>query len=332
MPIVDIHAHAMPMPVVNYLERVGKADVSGVADGVLILDPDVCGLQRDSPIPFPPEQYEVDRRITGMDKAGVDIEVVAPPPFLFAAGCDDDAVATSIVAATNDAIAEFAAAGRSRFRAFGAVALGRDGAAREAVRCLDELGMAGVTIGTTGAGYELDAPEHEELWSLLEERSCAILLHPNGHYDTSRLANYHLTQLLGYPAETAFAVARLIFGGVLDRFDLNLILAHGGGCIRSVRGRLDLGWQRKDVANTSARMPSTYLKDLYYDTAVFEPVILQRIVEDVGYRQVLLGTDAPFDLADRAAVEMIESLGLTSVERSGILGDNAVRLLDGVRP
>lgn len=332
MPVVDIHAHAMPMPVVRHLERIGKADLSGVADGVLVLDPDVCGLQPNAPIPFPLEQYDVDRRITGMDKSGIDVEVVSPPPFLFAAGCDDDALATSIVAATNDAIAEFAAAGGSRFRALGGIALGRPGAAREAARCLDELGMAGVTIGTSGAGHELDAPEHEELWALMAKRSCAILLHPNGNYEAARLANYHLTQLLGYPAETALAVARLIFGGVLDRFDLNLILAHGGGCIRSVRGRLDIGWQRKDVANTSVRMPSAYLKELYYDTAVFEPVILRRIVEDVGYQQVLLGTDAPFDLADRTAVEMIESLELGGEENAGILGGNALKLLEGVRP
>lgn len=329
MPVVDVHAHAMPMSAVRYLEKLGLADLAAVPQGVLELDPDVCGLQPNAPIPFPAEQYEIDRRLPAMDKAGIDIEVISPPPFLFAAGCDDDALATSIVAATNDAIAEFVAAGGERFRGLGGVALGRPGAVAEAARCLDELGLDGVTIGTSGAGKELDAPEHGDLWALLAERSCPILLHPNGHYDSARLASYHLTQLLGYPTETALAVARLIFGGILDRFDLTLVLAHGGGCIRSVRGRLDLGWRRKTVANTSARLPSSYLGELYYDTAVFDPVILRRMVEDVGYGRVLLGTDAPFDLADRSAVEMVESLGLSAEEEQGILGQNALRLIEG---
>ena len=62
-----------------------------------------------------------------------------------------------------------------------------------------------------------------------------------------------------------------MFGRVLERFPLNLCLAHGGGCLPALRGRLDMGWDRKDVARTTPLPPSEYVDRLYYDTAVFTP-------------------------------------------------------------
>ena len=78
-----------------------------------------------------------------------------------------------------------------------------------------------------------------------------------------------MAQLVGYPMETALAVARLVFSGVLERHDPVVCLAHGGGCLPALRGRLDMGWERKDVAHTTAHPPSAYTQRLYYDTAVF---------------------------------------------------------------
>ena len=107
-----------------------------------------------------------------------------------------------------------------------------------------------------------------------------------------------MPQLVGYPMETAIAVARLTFGRVLERFPFHLCLAHGGGCVPSLRGRMDMGWNRKDVAHTTAVPPSEFTDRLYYDTAVFNSTMLARIVQDVGADHVMLGTDHPFELGD----------------------------------
>ena len=107
-----------------------------------------------------------------------------------------------------------------------------------------------------------------------------------------------MPQLVGYPMETAIAVARLTFGGVLERTPLNLCLAHGGGCVPSLRGRMDMGWNRKEVAHTTLVPPTEFTDKLYYDTAVFNSTMLKRIVEDVGADHVMLGTDHPFELGD----------------------------------
>jgi aminocarboxymuconate-semialdehyde decarboxylase len=127
--------------------------------------------------------------------------------------------------------------------------------------------------------------------------------------------------------ETALAVARLVFGRVLERFPLTLCLAHGGGCLPSLRGRLDMGWDRKEVARTTSLPPSRFTDQLYYDTAVFSPVLLRRLVEDVGADHVLLGTDHPFELGDRAPLETVRALGLDEADERRILRDNAAGLL-----
>jgi aminocarboxymuconate-semialdehyde decarboxylase len=73
--------------------------------------------------------------------------------------------------------------------------------------------------------------------------------------------------------------------------------------------------------------PSEFADALYYDTAVFSPVLLRRLVEDVGVAHVLLGTDHPFELGDRAPLETVRALGLPEADERRILGENAARLL-----
>jgi predicted TIM-barrel fold metal-dependent hydrolase len=66
---------------------------------------------------------------------------------------------------------------------------------------------------------------------------------------------------------------------------------------------------------------------LYYDTAAFSPVLLARLVEDVGADHVLLGTDHPFELADRTPVQTVRSAGLVESATRAILWDNAATML-----
>jgi aminocarboxymuconate-semialdehyde decarboxylase len=324
---IDVHSHAMPRPLLEEFARDGHADLSDANQGILRLAPDVCGLKAGAPIPFPPEQYDVDARLAAMDEQGVDIHVVSAPPFLFAASAPDDTFALDLVRRSNEALAAYVAQAPGRLVGLGTVPVGRPGAAEVAFFCLDSLGLAGVTLGSAGGGRELDDPLNEELWAVLAEREVLALLHPSGASSPARLADYHLFQLLGYPLETTLAVARLIFGGVLDRHRLMLCLAHGGGGLASLAGRLDLGWERKAAARTTTEPPSAYLRRLWYDTAVFETRVLRRLVADMGSERILLGTDAPFDLADRDPRGTVAALGLHAGDEAAILGRNARRLL-----
>jgi aminocarboxymuconate-semialdehyde decarboxylase len=324
---VDVHAHAMPLPLLQRLADRDLADLTEVPTGIIRLDPRVSGVGPRAPLPLARSMYDVDVRMSEMDEVGVHRHVVSLPPFLMASTSDDEELATRAVAEGNDELATYAADAPDRLLGLGSVPLGWPGAAEEARRALDELGMAGIAIGSRGGGRDLDDPVNEDLWALLSERRTFVFLHPSGVPDAHRQRDFWLPQLVGYPMETALAVARLVFGRVLERLPLNLCLAHGGGCLPSLRGRLDMGWERKDVARTTAVPPSEFTDRLYYDTAVFSPVLLRRLVEDVGADHVLLGTDHPFELGDRTPLQGVRAAGFDEADERRILRDNAVELL-----
>jgi aminocarboxymuconate-semialdehyde decarboxylase len=324
---LDVHAHAMPLPLLQRLADRGLADLAEVPTGIVRLDPRVSGVGPRAPLPLARSMYDVDVRLSEMDEVGVHRHAVSLPPFLFASTADDGQLATDVVAQGNEELATYVADAPDRLLGLGSVPLGWPGAAEEARRALDDLGMAGIAIGSRGGGRDLDDPVNDDLWALLSERRTFLFLHPSGIPDPHRQKDFWLPQLVGYPMETALAVARLVFGRVLERFPLSLCLAHGGGCLPSLRGRLDMGWDRKEVARTTSLPPSRFTDQLYYDTAVFSPVLLRRLVEDVGADHVLLGTDHPFELGDRAPLETVLALGLDEADERRILRDNAAGLL-----
>ena len=325
--VLDVHAHAMPLPLLQRLADRGLADLGAVPDGIVRLDPRVSGVGPRAPLPLARSMYDVDVRLSELDALGVHRHAISLPPFLFASTAEDERLVRDVVSQGNDELAAYVGDGPGRLLALGSVPLGWPGAAEEAQRALDDLGMAGIAIGSRGGGRDLDDPVNDDLWALLSERRTFVFLHPSGVPDPHRQTDFWLPQLVGYPMETALAVARLVFGRVLERHPLQLCLAHGGGCLPSLRGRLDLGWDRKDVARTTTVPPSEFTDRLFYDTAVFSPVLLRRLVEDVGVGHVLLGTDHPFELGDRAPLETVRALGLDPADTRGILGGNAMELL-----
>lgn len=329
--VTDVHTHALPVPLLRSLERAGLADLSGLDDGFVYIDRTVSGLPAGAAIPCPPEQHDVGARLALLDAGGVEVHLVSAPPFVSGSYGLAPAAAEELMRRTNDEVAAFVAAAPTRLRALGTLVPGLPGAVDEVRRCREELGMAGFCVGSRGIAGELDHPDHEPLWKELAGAGAFTLLHPGGSPAPGRLADFQLTQLLGFPMETAVAAARLVFGGVLDRHELRLCLAHGGGCTLAVSPRLDLGWHRKPAARTTPEPPSGYLRRFYYDTAVFDTRALRRLVEDVGADRVLLGTDAPFDLSDRRPRETVAALGLDPAAAHAILAGNAAGLL-GPRP
>lgn len=324
--VVDVHAHAMPLALLEWLADQGLADLSRKDERIVVIDPRVSGVGAGAPLPLPASMYDNEVRRTEMDAQGVTHQAISLPPFLMGSTCDDSDLVGELVRRGNDALAELVADDDALIGLVG-VPLGHPGAAEEVRRGLDTLGLLGAAIGSRGAGKDLDDPVNAPVWELLAERELFTFLHPSATPDPPRMKDFWFPQLVGYPMETAIATARLAFSGVLEANRFPLCLAHGGGCLPSLRGRLDMGWERKPVAHTTQVPPRAIFDRLYYDTAVFDPVLLRRLLEDVGPEHVLVGTDYPFDLAELDPVGAVESIGLGEDEQRSVLGGSAAKLL-----
>jgi predicted TIM-barrel fold metal-dependent hydrolase len=158
--------------------------------------------------------------------------------------------------------------------------------------------MRGVIMGTYGLGKGLDDPLLEPLWAALAETGLTVFLHP--HYGVGN-EHFHgtghaLALALGFPFETSVAVSRLIVSGVLERHSkLKLLLAHSGGTLPYLIGRLD-SCVAHDIA-LSARLPhapSFYLKRLYFDALSYHLPTLQALIQFAGADRIFFGTDHPF--------------------------------------
>jgi aminocarboxymuconate-semialdehyde decarboxylase len=275
-----------------------------------------------------PNMTDLSVRLADMDAAGVDMQVIMPPPpqCTYTVPLQLAADAAQI---TNKGIAAFAAQKPDRFVGLGTVPL-QDGeaAAAELERCMREDGLKGAQILTNVAGKELSDPEFAPFWAKAEALGAVILIHPNGFTDAKRLTRFYFNNAVGNPFDTTLALHYLIFDGVLERHPkLKLIAVHGGGYLAGYSGRIDHAWgARSDARGTLPQKPTTYLKRVYVDSIVFTPHQLRALVELFGPEKVLMGTDYPYDMAESDPVGHLASAGLSDGEFAAIAGGNAKKL------
>jgi aminocarboxymuconate-semialdehyde decarboxylase len=137
--------------------------------------------------------------------------------------------------------------------------------------------------------------------------------------------------VIGNPLDSTIALHHLIFGGVLaDCPNLKLVVSHGGGYLPAYSGRIDhAASARPDCCQRIRRMPTTYLKRVYFDALVYTHHQLEYLVEQYGADHILMGTDYPADMGEVDPVGFIEGApSLNDTERRAILGRNAARLLN----
>lgn len=270
-------------------------------------------------------------RIEHMDRMGVDVQGLATfvSEYFYWA---PSAAAAESARIQNDNLAEAATAHPGRYALFGATVPLQDVdlAVAEMDRAVDDLGFKGLQIGGTVEGHNLDEPRFRPFWAAVEAKDIPVILHPNGYPESQRFSDYFLVNCIGNPLETMVSVTRMIFSGLFEEHPgIKLVLLHGGGYLPFYSSRADHTWEVRPETRVSIpdRPPSDYMKMLYYDTMVFQPLYLRHLVEIVGADRVMLGTDFPFDMGETDPVGLIDATeGLSDTQRDEIKGGNAARL------
>jgi aminocarboxymuconate-semialdehyde decarboxylase len=280
---------------------------------------------------------EIATRLRAMDEQGIDMEALSINPNWYRTDRD---VAAEVIRIQNEKLAAVCTAHPDRFVAFASVALQfPDLAAQQLEEGVKKYGLRGAAIGGNVAGDEISNPRFNPFWAKVQELGVVVFIHPQGDGATSQLqhrfkGNGYLGNVIGNPLETTIALSHLIFEGTLDRYPgLKIIAAHAGGYLPSYAGRSDHGCQtRPDLCPGGThgpiqRGPSEYLRQLYYDTMVFNPEGVRHLVAQVGAGQLMVGTDYPYPWTRTAVDLILETPGLSDDDRIAILGGTAARLL-----
>jgi predicted TIM-barrel fold metal-dependent hydrolase len=278
---------------------------------------------------YMPKLTQLDQRIAAMDAMGIDMQAVSiVPQYNYWADRD---LAEKIVSTANEGIAAICRARPDRFAGLGTVSLQHpDLAVAQLDHAVKTLHLKGIIVCTAVNDLELADPSLEPVWSKVEELDALVFMHPAGCSLGARIAPYYLSNVIGNPADTTIALAKLVFGGVLDRHPrLKICGAHGGGYFPFYIGRFDHGWRVRPEAKTCRLPPSEYLKRLWFDALVFDPEQLAYLIRRAGPSQVVLGTDFPFDMGiDDPIARLNAAPGLSEADRAAVRGGNAARLLN----
>ncbi|WP_336215280.1 amidohydrolase family protein [Nonomuraea sp. LPB2021202275-12-8] len=275
-----------------------------------------------------PRLTRADARLAAMDSAGVDVQIVSPSPSHYHYWADPG-LATEVCRLAAEGVAEQVARAPDRLYGLGSAPLQHP---ELLVKALDHalgLGLKGVEISSHAPGRELSDPAYELFWARAAEMGAVVFLHPFGCTLDERLDRWYLSNIVGQPVENAVALSHLIFSGVLDRHPgLKLLVAHGGGYLPHYLGRADHGWRIRTDARTCAREPSSYLRDLHFDSLTHDPDVLRGLLRVAGPGHVLLGSDFPFDMGDPDPLAALHAAGLDAATTDAVRGGNAVRLFD----
>ena len=231
----------------------------------------------------------------------------------------------------NDALERIVAGHPDRVAALGAVPLQDPELAASELRELRTRGvLAGVEVTASVRGLYLGEPRFEPFWEAAAETGALVFLHPTTRGFGDRVFSEHyLWNTVGNPLETTVAAAQLVMAGVIERHPgLRVLLAHGGGALLAVRGRLAHahGFQ-PDARARLGESPLAACRRFYFDTVTHDAELLAALIRFAGAERVLLGSDYPFDMADHDPAGRVRALRLGGDAERAVLGGNAARLV-----
>jgi aminocarboxymuconate-semialdehyde decarboxylase len=326
MMTVDAHAHVIvpellreAAPAEAWRPRVSREDGRQVVE--------LAGRRITSAVQ---EFVELDGILTAQDRHGIDHVLLCPWVALLFYDVDAHE-ARRRCRLQNDGLAQIRARRPDRVSVLGAVPLQDP---RLAARELDQLmrsgSFAGVEVAASVGGIYLGDRRFEPFWAAAEASGALVFIHPTTRgFDAPVFAEHYLWNLVGNPLETTVTAAHMVLSGTLERHpDLRVLLAHGGGAIVTLRGRLRHGHEAIAQAGGELRESvDATVRRFLFDTVTHDPALLRALVEAVGPERVLLGSDYPFDMADPDPVRTVRAAGLGPEAELALLAGNAERVL-----
>lgn len=322
---IDIHTHILPENWPNLKEKFGYGGWISLEHR----DPGFARMFKDDEFFRTVESncWDPNVRMKECDNHNVDVQVLSTVPIMFSywAQANDALVLSKIL---NDHISKIVKQSPNRFLGLGTIPMqDPEIAVLELERCMNDLNLLGVQIGSNINGKNLNDESFFTIYEAAENLGAAIFVHPWDIMGKDEMEKYWLPWLVGMPAETSRAICSMIFGGVFERFPkLRVAFAHGGGCFPATVGRIQHGFDvRPDLCAVDNKVdPKDYLGKFWVDSLVHDPDALNFLIKKVGESKIALGTDYPFPLGELEPGNLIESGTYSNETKEKMLFQNAL--------
>ncbi|MGY6519545.1 MAG: amidohydrolase family protein [Lysobacteraceae bacterium] len=325
---IDTHAHYLPRTWPDLAKKYGDARFPVIHHG----DDGRSRIYKDGKFfrEIWAKTWDPEERIADYARFDVQVQVISTVPVMFSYWAKAHH-ALELHQALNDHMAETCRRHRRHYAGIGTVPLQSPRlAVQELERCMEQLDLQGVQIGSHINDWNLDDDALTPFFEAAEDLGAAILVHPWDMMGAESMPKYWLPWLVGMPAEQSRAACCLIFGGVLERFPkLRVCLAHGGGSFPYTIGRIEHGFRMRPdlVATDNPRNPREYFGRLYFDSCVHDDAALRYLLQVAGTGSVMLGTDYPFPLGEQAPGSGIAALGLDPTAQARLYHGTALEWL-----
>lgn len=193
LPRIDIHTHILPRRLSANAQK--YLELRAHADGDARLD-----MFKDGQFfrTIEPNCFDVDVRLREMDEKNIAMQVLSTVPVLFNYACEDVQGVLALSRELNDHIASVCRQHPSRFVGLGTIPLQAPNVAVEELRrCVNELGLKGVQIGTSVNDWNLDHEALDAFWNAVQELDACVFIHPWDMPKGKRFETYWMPWLCG---------------------------------------------------------------------------------------------------------------------------------------
>ncbi len=276
-----------------------------------------------------------EARLRGMDRAGIDVQIIFPTT-LYANATTDPGFEAALMRAYNRYVGRQCRAAPERLKWAGLLPLRDVREGCEAVSEMKDLGASAAVVYGTAGDYMLSHPPFTPVWDELAASGLPLCVHmgmsfpPFERLCQSRLDAHSIG--MGLPAVLGFVA--IVGHGMMDRYpDLKVaFLEYGAEWLFYMAGRMGhyLPSYREDT--TITRLPAhdleAYLRSgRFFVAPEAEDPLLPIEMELVGEDHVLFGSDFPHgEGRENAAAEIVARDDISDGQRAKMLYDNAVKL------
>ena len=227
-----------------------------------------------------------------LKEAGTDMQIISPRPYQMMTSEDPKLVAW-FIDETNKIISRQAKLFPNTFRAVAGLPITPGVSPKNCLPYLEKLvkeeGFVGCLLNPDPgecSGQETPALG-DKFWYPLYEKLCELDI--PGHIHSAGCRSSRLTYSTHFINEETISVVSLLSSNVFDDFPkLKILVSHGGGAVPYQWARWEAGSLRRGGPRFSDR-----LRNLYYDTVLYNADSLQLLIKTVGADRCLFGTERP---------------------------------------